>query len=328
MDSSECLSVQAVAFVEAKALESKAATNASTLAIKSDLTFWALQLSGTVVDSESRPVFPAVLDLITASDINHDAVRSVLTANDGPLERTTLHRYLSTLKGFNLHLVNRGVAGASMSISTIKVSKSGTNEVKSLSQDAVGRLLVAAAAAPDTARSAWPERDVAMIRLGVECGTRAAECCALRWVDLDEDDPALLRVHRAAKGNRERLVPVGATLLGDLARLRDDTVVRGFPADDRDLVFRKRSGAVFDPRSLATVLRRCAQTATPPVTFPDGAVYHSLRHTCATVLAQRLVPMHIIQAILGHASLATTGIYTRVTGHELAAQLQDAGLLD
>ena len=327
MTASDLLSVRAVAFTEAKALRGKASTNASTLAIRNDLTFWALQLSGADADTESRPTWPAVLDLITAADIYDEAVESVLTVNRH-LKKSTRKRYLSTLKGFTKYLVKRGVAGATQLDPDIHVGGSETTEVKSLSQDAVARLLVAAATPPDTARSAWPQRDVAVIRLGVECGTRAAETCALRWVDIDDDDPALLRVHRSTKGNRERLVPVGATLLADLADLRTSAVDRGLPSDDQDLVFTKSSGVVFDPRSLSTVLRRCAEAASPPVSFPEGAVFHSLRHTCAAELARRGVPMSVIQAVLGHASLATTGIYTRVNGHELAAQFQDAGLLD
>lgn len=326
MSASDRLSSQAVAFAEFQALRSSAATQASTLAIKNDLVFWAVQLSGADVDPENRPAWPDALDLIKAEDINDRAVQTVLTANDH-LARSTRHRYLSTLKGFVRYLKKREVPGARLLDPDTRIAVKAESEVKSLSQDAIGRLLTAAAAPPATARSAWPERDVAVIRLGAECGTRAAETCAFRWVDIDDDDPAFIRVHRSAKAHRERLVPLSATLLSDLARLRVSAVERGLPADDQDRVFTKTSGAEFNPSSLSTVLRRCGRAASPPVTFPDGAVYHALRHSCASHLVATGLPAPSVQAVLGHASLATTGRYTRIAGRELAAQFQDAGLL-
>ena len=153
-------------------------------------------------------------------------------------------------------------------------------------------------------------RDRAALELLYATGIRVGELCGL---DLDDLDPARRVVRVLGKGNKERAVPFGApaeaALEGWLARGRPAWVAARSGAA---LLLGARGGRV-DPRTIRSVVhRRLAGVPGAPDLGP-----HGLRHSAATHLLEGGADLRTVQEMLGHATLATTQIYTHVSVERL-----------
>ncbi len=171
-----------------------------------------------------------------------------------------------------------------------------------LSEEEVQRLLDAPL--PDTP---FGLRDRALMEVLYASGLRASEVAGLRLENFLRDDK-LLRV--IGKGNRERVVPIGEKAIAAL----DAWLTRGRPA----MVNAKTGGEIFlgvHGRRLTTArlwqltqdIAKLAGIAKPRKIWP-----HLLRHSFATHLLSHGADLRAIQEMLGHASLATTQVYTHV----------------
>jgi site-specific recombinase XerD len=161
-------------------------------------------------------------------------------------------------------------------------------------------------------------RDRAMFELAYACGLRAEEIVTLRSSDVDHDGEQL-RVE--GKGRKTRYVPVGELAL---AAVRD-YLERGRPAlamnrtrppgaqAPREHLFLSKSGR---PLSTSDVRRRL-RTWTARTGVGAGASPHTLRHSFATHLLDGGADLRTIQELLGHASVSTTQVYTRVESARL-----------
>lgn len=167
---------------------------------------------------------------------------------------------------------------------------------------------------PDAA-VAW--RDVAVLELLYATGVRVAELCGLDRGDVDPDR-RIVRV--LGKGRKERAVPLGAPA---------DRAVRTWLAQGRpvlagpssgEALFLGARGARLDQRVARRVVHRALRTVEGA---PDLGP-HGLRHAMATHLLEGGADLRSVQEILGHASLATTQIYTHVTGERLRQAYQQA----
>lgn len=169
-----------------------------------------------------------------------------------------------------------------------------------LSEEEVSRLL--AAEVPETPLGL---RDRALLEVLYASGLRASELAGLRLENILRHD-RLLRV--IGKGNRERLVPVGEKALVALDRWLD----RGRP----ELVKPKTGGEVFlgeHGRRLTTArIWQIVQELAKLAGIEKKIWPHLLRHSFATHLLSHGADLRAIQEMLGHASLATTQIYTHV----------------
>ena len=156
-------------------------------------------------------------------------------------------------------------------------------------------------------------RDRAMLELAYSCGLRCEEIVNL---DSDSLDFETEQLRVLGKGSKERLLPVGELAQGALRRYAE----RGRPAlvDDRrePALFLSKNGRRLSnsdvTRRLALWIREAAVGA--------GVSPHSLRHSFATHLLEGGADLRTIQELLGHASISTTQVYTRVD----AARLRDA----
>jgi integrase/recombinase XerC len=160
-------------------------------------------------------------------------------------------------------------------------------------------------------------RDTAIMELLYASGVRVSELCGLDLGDLDEGRNTI-RV--MGKRSKERVVPVGLPAMRAVRAWRE----KGRPA----LVSPRTDGAMFlgarggriDPRTARRVVHeRIAATGWVPDTGP-----HGLRHTAATHLLEGGADLRSVQEILGHASLATTQIYTHVSVERLLAAYRQA----
>ena len=172
-------------------------------------------------------------------------------------------------------------------------------------------LLLAAAAAPGTPAAL---RDRALLEVLYGCGVRISEAVGLDVDDLDVVDPADGLIRVLGKGAKERLVPLGsyAAAAVDAYRVRARPGLaargRGTPA-----LFLNSRGGRLTRQSAWLSLRVAAERAGLTASISP----HTLRHSFATHLLEGGADVRVVQELLGHASVATTQIYTRVTADSL-----------
>jgi integrase/recombinase XerC len=178
------------------------------------------------------------------------------------------------------------------------------------------RQLLDAAAEHALTDGAVGARDLAVLELLYATGIRVGELCALDVDDLDHGR-RVLRV--LGKGRKERTVPYGVPAqraLDDWLAARTELAVAGSgPA-----LFLGVRGRRIDQRAVRTLVHaRLAEVPGAPDLGP-----HGLRHTAATHLLEGGADLRSVQELLGHASLATTQIYTHVSAERLRAAYTQA----
>jgi len=157
-------------------------------------------------------------------------------------------------------------------------------------------------------------RDRAILETLYSTGLRRAELCALDLYNLDAAGE--LVCVRQGKGRKDRYVPVGAHALAALRRYIHQARPELAASPKEPALFiaavtRRRLGV----KTLNLIVRKHGEAAG----IGKRVTPHVLRHTCATHLLQGGADLRHVQAILGHASIATTQVYTRVAVEDLAA---------
>lgn len=154
-------------------------------------------------------------------------------------------------------------------------------------------------------------RDQAMLELLYATGIRVSELCGL---DLDDVDEHRQLVTVLGKGRKQRAVPYGKPAQDALRRWRD---ARSSVARSRSggALFLGSRGGRIDQRAV----RRVVHDATGSVPSAASMGPHGLRHSAATHLLEGGADLRVVQELLGHATLATTQLYTHVTADRLKA---------
>ncbi|MFK8023516.1 MAG: site-specific tyrosine recombinase XerD [Ilumatobacter sp.] len=159
-------------------------------------------------------------------------------------------------------------------------------------------------------------RDRALLELLYATGARISEATALSIGDLDLDQ-RLVRLY--GKGAKERIVPFGSSAAGALddwfspngrPRLVPDRWRR---RDDAEAIFLSKRGARLSRQSAWLVVKKYGQRAG----LGDQLSPHVLRHSCATHLLDHGADLRVVQEMLGHVSISTTQVYTRVSQERL-----------
>jgi integrase/recombinase XerD len=189
---------------------------------------------------------------------------------------------------------------------------------KALSEEEVGSLLAAV-----TGTGPAQRRDRAVLELLYGTGMRISELTGLSLSDIAIDDQ-LLRVF--GKGSKERLVPVGRYAR---AALSDWTGPQGRQAlvpkkwarrSDADALFLSLRGRRLTRQGAWGIVRLYGRRA-----GLDGRISpHVLRHSCATHLLDHGADIRVVQELLGHASIATTQVYTKVSTERLRTAYEAA----
>jgi integrase/recombinase XerD len=185
---------------------------------------------------------------------------------------------------------------------------------KALTEDQVLALLRAVEGDNPLAR-----RDVALLELLYATGIRIGEAVALDVEDLELED-GLLRV--LGKGAKERVVPIGTTARAALAGyLRNGRLElraarsRATRGRDDDAVFLNARGGRISRQSCWAIVRKAGDRA--GITAPLSP--HVLRHSCATHMLDHGADLRVVQELLGHATISTTQVYTKVSPERLRA---------
>ena len=163
-------------------------------------------------------------------------------------------------------------------------------------------------------------RTLAILELFYSTGMRLAE---LQGIDRRDLDLPSQQVKVRGKGRKERIVPIGdhaALALRRYEARRDELARRLGPAADRAAFFLNDRGRRLGRRAIQHAVGRLLET----VDEDAGLSVHSLRHTFATHLLDAGADLRAVQELLGHASVATTQIYTHTSVERLKAVYQQA----
>ena len=150
-------------------------------------------------------------------------------------------------------------------------------------------------------------RDWALVVLIFGCGLRISEALNLTNQDI-AGHPDTLRI--VGKGNKERIVPV---LPAVYIALDKYIKIRPFTLKPTDTVFRSVRNLPMSPRMAEKVIENLRHY----LQLPDYVTPHALRHTFATALLAGGADLRSLQELLGHSSLSTTQLYTRVNMAEI-----------
>ena len=151
-------------------------------------------------------------------------------------------------------------------------------------------------------------RDRVLLRLLYAGGLRVSELCALAWRDAqDRRDAGQIAV--SGKGEKTRVVLLTPATWQELTGLRDG-------ADPNAPIFRSRKGGHLDKSQVLRIVRLAGRRAGIDVAVSP----HWLRHAHASHALERGCPIHLVQATLGHASVATTGRYLHARPSDSSAR--------
>ncbi|MFQ6777729.1 MAG: tyrosine recombinase XerC [Alphaproteobacteria bacterium] len=157
-------------------------------------------------------------------------------------------------------------------------------------------------------------RDWALIVLIFGCGLRISEALNLKNSDM-ENKPDLIKI--IGKGNKERLIPILPAVNDAIEKY---IKLRPFGNAPSDNLFRSVRGLPMSARMAEKVIEklRCY------LQLPDYVTPHALRHTFATALLAGGADLRTLQELLGHASLSTTQLYTKVNMAEITNIYENA----
>jgi len=213
---------------------------------------------------------------------------------------TSLARLQSSVRGWHRFLAREGIEQDDPS-GRLRPPKAPQRLPKALTIDQVERLLDA-----PSAEEPLGIRDRALLELLYATGARVSEAVGLDVDDLAHGDVLRLR----GKGSKERIVPIGSyarsAVDAYLTRVRPGLAAKG-RASAR--LFLGARGAPLSRQSAWLVIRAAAERA--QITAEVSP--HTLRHSFATHLLQGGADVRVVQELLGHASVATTQIYTHVS---------------
>ena len=267
----------------------------------------------------------------TAAEVSATGIatflRAVTTGDDGGtgLSESSTARMLASVRGVHKYWAQEGrtTHDPAQEVAAPKLTQSLP---KALDVDEVTRLIEA----PNPA-TGLGLRDRALLEFLYATGARISEAVALDVDDVHSFQQAgeqgLVLVRVTGKGQKQRMVPLGRMAqkaLGDyLSAGRPalaEAISRASSAKTRRVVspalFLNKLGTRLSRQSAWTVLQKTADAAG----LTSEISPHTLRHSCATHLLDGGADIRTVQELLGHASVTTTQIYTKVTAESLRSQ--------
>jgi tyrosine recombinase XerC len=238
--------------------------------------------------------------------------RYVAGLHEAQYQRTSIARKVSAIRSFFKFLYRRGAMETDPA-RALTLPRKPARLPRILSPDQVAALL----AAPDVSKPAGL-RDKGILEVLYASGLRVSELVSLDISQVLVGSDAL-RVK--GKGNKQRLVLLGKPALvavdAYLAKGREALAERRktFDADAEKALFLNSSGARIGSRGVHRIVRKYSLASG----LGNAVTPHVLRHCFASHLLDRGADLRAVQELLGHASLATTQIYTHVTPGRLKA---------
>ena len=251
------------------------------------------------------------------SEINLPLIRSWLaTQQVRGGARTTLSRRATSIRLFTKWAAKRGYLATDVGATLASPKPHRTLPGVLTQGDTVTALdsMATRAAEFDTPTSI---RDVAIVELLYATGARVSEVCGL---DLEDLDFHRNTIRVLGKGNKERMIPMGAPAVKALNTYINDARPQLLNDKSARAVFLGARGKRIDQRAVRTIVYE-ALSALEGV---ERMGPHALRHSAATHLLEGGADLRTVQEILGHSSLATTQIYTHVSTERLRQAFKQA----
>jgi site-specific recombinase XerD len=227
-------------------------------------------------------------------------------------KRSTIRLRIAALRSFYKYLVlRRGLARSPVAEVQLPKPERGLPVTLSVAQ-IDGLLGIPLRLPADKKAPPWlPMRDAAILELFYSCGLRISELLALDVRDMDFLGDT---VRVTGKGSKQRIVPVGGPAVSAIQRYRQEAVVTSGP------LFLSKRRTRITQQAVDQLLKKYLMHSDIPFAISP----HKLRHSFATHLLDAGADLRSVQALLGHASLSTTQIYTHVTKERLKQAYDDA----
>ncbi|WP_368410394.1 tyrosine recombinase XerC [Corynebacterium sp.] len=258
-------------------------------------------LSDATVRAYKSDLVPLLTGLDTINDLSTAVIRAHLGAKHAQgAARSSLARLTTSIRQFCSWLVARQILDVDPS-ARLSSPKKHRHLPEVLSPEKMEGAIdkVAHDDSPTAAR------DLAIVELLYATGMRVEELCS---ADIGDVDFGAHVVSVVGKGNKQRIVPFGkpaeAALKGWL-KARAEMIAQSDKADTQALFLGVRGGRL-NPRQARRVVHKWADVSP-----------HALRHSAATAMVEGGADLRVVQEMLGHASLATTQIYTHVSTDRL-----------
>jgi integrase/recombinase XerD len=229
---------------------------------------------------------------------------------NGGAAASSVARQLAAVRMLHRFLVEEGLRGddPTADVEGVKVPAGIPHP---LTEEEVGRLLGSVTGADPASL-----RDRALLEFLYATGARISEVCGLSLSDLDRD-AQLVRLF--GKGSKERIVPYGRHAAAALSlwlskhgRLRMEPM-RWARRGDSEAVFLNTRGRRLTRQSAWAIVDKHGERTG----LSDKLSPHVLRHSCATHLLDHGADLRVVQELLGHASISTTQVYTKVSQERL-----------
>jgi tyrosine recombinase XerC len=285
---------------------------------------WEAALMGFQRELTTRSVSPNTLraygsdlrDLATwASDrdrepgalVYRDLRAYAAALSERGLGRSSIARKLAAIRSFHDHLVRNGTTDQNPA-ELLPTPKAHTRLPRVLGPDEVANLLDRI-----PARTPLEVRDRALFETAYSCGLRAEEIVSL---DLDGIDFEAETLRVLGKGSKTRIVPVGEPAQRALERYLQRARPALVSAPGQEALFLSRRGRRLSTSDVRRRLGRWLREAA----VAGSVSPHTLRHSFATHLLEGGADLRSIQELLGHSSLSTTQLYTRVEPSRLRSE--------
>lgn len=223
----------------------------------------------------------------------------LLTLRRRGLGHASVARHLSTLRGLYRYSLREGSVARDPT-ERLETPRLSRRLPRTLSPSEVAALL-------ETSPVIGPAglRDRALLELLYATGMRASECLSLRIEDVNLSAGYVVCI---GKGSRQRLVPVGAVALGWVRRYLTEARPHLVKRVDPGTLFLNQRGRPLSRQVLWSLIKQAARAAGLRATISP----HTLRHSFASHLLERGADLRSVQAMLGHADISTTQIYTHL----------------
>jgi integrase/recombinase XerC len=235
----------------------------------------------------------------------------MLALSEEGYSKRSVARKLSSLRSFCGYLVKTEMLSANPADS-VRAPKLDRPLPRFLESGEVEQLLAAAGGT-----DIWGLRDRAILETLYGAGLRVSELVSVDEGDLDL---AAGLVHAKGKGRKERLTPWGRAAAAALGRYLEAKHAGGHPGGGAAPLFINHRGERLDVRSIRRLLDKYKLRSG----LDRSVSPHVLRHSFATHLLDRGADLRVVQELLGHASLASTQIYTHLTAERLKSAYESA----
>ena len=272
-------------------------------------------IRGYVGDLESFLAHMEKLKVLEFKDLTIEHIRSWLAnLQTTGVARSTLTRRIVSIRAFTNWAASNGWLTSDLG-ANLSIPKAHRTLPEVLDVDEAAQILKALEVKAGEEVSAVNLRDLAMLEVLYASGIRVSELCGLNLGDIDASRNTLSVI---GKGDRQRVVPLGIPAMKALQNYLSNARGEFLNNKSADAVFLGSRGKRIDQRTVREVVYE-AMKAVGATMGP-----HGLRHSAATHLLEGGADLRTVQEILGHASLATTQIYTHVSPERLQSAYKQA----